>query len=152
YEAHTVNGESLHRPGKFELCHRGTLLLEEVTEMSVSLRARVVKALQHPRLVKQKNDRTELDVRIMGTSKIQTDACSADNNLSGGLFSGRGVFTLSLPPLYQRREEIPILLEHFMKRLARHYGIPERRISAEALATCQRHPWPGNLSELENFV
>jgi len=152
YQADTVNGDSFHRPGKFELCHRGTLLLEDVTEMSVSLQARVVKALQHPRLVKQKNDRTELDVRILGTSKIQTDAGSDDENVSSDLLSRLSAFTLYLPPLYQRREEIPILLEHFMKRLARHFGLPERRISAEALDTCQRHPWPGNLSELENFV
>jgi DNA-binding NtrC family response regulator len=150
YEADTVNGESSHRPGKFELCHRGTLLLEEVTEVSPSLQARIVKALQHPRVVKQKNDRMELDVRILGTSK--TDAGGADKNVSGDLLSRLSAFTLYVPPLCQRREEIPILLEHFMKRLARHYGLPERRISAEALDTCRRHPWPGNLSELENFV
>jgi two-component system, NtrC family, response regulator AtoC len=151
HSAEEVNSVGYHRPGKFELCHRGTLVLEEITEMSPSLQAKVVAALQRPRVVKRGNDKLDLDVRILGTSKADFEETNA-NRVSGELLRRLSAFTISVPPLRQRKEDIPILLGHFMKRLARHYGLPARSFSIQALAGCQRYPWPGNVEELENFV
>jgi two-component system, NtrC family, response regulator AtoC len=150
--ADEVNSGGYHRPGKFELCHRGTLLLEEISEMSPNLQAKVVAALQRTRVVKRNNDRIDLDVRIVGTSKADVDSAGAEGNQNGDLLSRLSAFTISVPPLRQRREDIPILLGHFMKRLARHYGLPPRKLSTLAFEGCQRYSWPGNVEELENFV
>jgi len=152
YSADEVNSGGYHRPGKFELCHRGTLVLEEISEMSPSLQAKVVTALQRPRVVKRSNEKADLDVRILGTSKTDLDAAQAENKMSGDLLSRLSAFTISVPPLRQRKEDIPVLLGHFMKRLARHYGLPPRNLSTHALEGCQRYSWPGNVEELENFV
>jgi DNA-binding NtrC family response regulator len=152
YSADEVNSGGYHRPGKFELCHRGTLVLEEISEMSLSLQAKVVAALQRPRVVKRNNDKADLDVRILGTSKSDLDAAEVENKMNGDLLSRLSSFTISVPPLRQRKEDIPVLLGHFMKRLARHYGLPPRNFSIHALEGCQRYSWPGNVEELENFV
>jgi DNA-binding NtrC family response regulator len=152
FAADEVNSSGYHRPSKFELCHRGTLLLEEISEMSSGLQAKVVAALQRPRVVKRNNDRVDLDVRIVGTSEADLDAADAEGHVHGDLLSRLTAFTISVPPLRQRHEDIPILLGHFMKRLARHYGLPPRKLSTLAFEGCQRYSWPGNLEELENFV
>jgi len=150
YSADPVNSNGFRRPGKFELCDRGTLLLEEIPEMSPSLQAKVVSALQSPRVVKKSNDKVALDVRILGTSKVNPETASVA--MRGDLLGRLSAFTINVPPLRQRREDLPILLGHFMKRLARHYGLPPRKFSAQALEGCQRYSWPGNIDELENFV
>ncbi len=152
YAADEVNSGGYHRPGKFELCHRGTLVLEQISEMSLSLQAKVVAALQRPRVVRKNNERADLDVRILGTSKTDVEAADVENQIGGDLLSRLSAFTISVPPLRQRKEDIPILLAHFMKRLARHYGLPPRKLSMHAVEGCQRYSWPGNVQELENFV
>lgn len=150
--ADEVNSAGYHRPGKFELCHRGTLVLEEISEMSLGLQGKVAATLQRPRLVKRGNDKADLDVRVLGTSKAGLDAADIENQMNGDLLSRMSAFTISVPPLRQRKEDIPVLLGHFMKRLARHYGLPPRNLSSHALEGCQRYSWPGNVEELENFV
>jgi two-component system, NtrC family, response regulator AtoC len=153
FAADEVNRGGYYRPGKFELCQRGTLLLEEITEMSPVLQAKVVAALQRSRVVKKNNnERADLDVRILATSKADPEAAEIEGKMNGDLLNRLSAFTLSVPPLRQRKEDIPILLGHFMKRLARHYGLPTRNLSAQAMEGCQRYSWPGNVEELENFV
>ena len=150
--ADEVNGGGYRRPGKFELCHRGTLVLQEISEMSLGLQAKVAAVLQRPRLIKRTNNKSELDVRILGTSKIDLDAVDDERKMNGDLLGRLSAFTINVPPLRQRREDIPVLLGHFMKRLARHYGLPARNLSPHVLDSCQRYSWPGNVEELENFV
>ncbi len=120
--------------------------------MSLGLQGKVAATLQRPRLVKRGNDKADLDVRVLGTSKADLDAADIENQMNGDLLSRMSAFTISVPPLRQRKEDIPVLLGHFMKRLARHYGLPPRNLSSHALEGCQRYSWPGNVEELENFV
>jgi len=150
--ADEVSSGGYHRPGKFELCHRGTLVLEEISEMSLGLQAKVAAALQNPCLVKRGDDKAGLDVRILSTSKTDLDAADIEKKMNRDLLSRLSAFTVNVPPLRERKEDIPVLLGHFMRRLARHYGLPPRNLSTHALEGCQRYCWPGNVEELENFV
>jgi len=127
-------------------------VLQEISEMSLGLQAKVAAVLQRPRLIKRTNNKSELDVRILGTSKIDLDAVDDERKMNGDLLGRLSAFTINVPPLRQRREDIPVLLGHFMKRLARHYGLPARNLSPHVLDSSQRYSWPGNVEELENFV
>lgn len=148
----TVNGTTAHRPGEFEFCHRGTLLLEEVSAMPASLQVRVLRALQQQRILRRGSEKTVLDVRVLATNTTELDSEKLPGQGSGDLTTSLSAFTIHVPPLRHHAEDIPVLLEHFMKRLARHYGFPSRKFSNAALDVCEHYPWPGNVQGLENFV
>jgi two-component system, NtrC family, response regulator AtoC len=127
-------------------------MLEEVSEMSSSLQARVASVLQRPRNMKRGAEKTDLDVRILATNTAEVEGEGPEGKSGGELISRLSAFTIHVPPLRQRKEDIAVLLAHFMKKLARHYGLPTRNLSAHALEACLRYSWPGNVTELENFV
>jgi two-component system, NtrC family, response regulator AtoC len=93
-----------------------------------------------------------LDVRILASSSANIERALAEGKLREDLYYRLSAFTVQVPPLRQRRGEISILLSHLMHKLARHYGLPAREFSSVVLDACQRHSWPGNLTELEAFV
>ena len=147
----TVNGTTAHRPEDFEFCHRGTLLLEEISEMPPSLQVKVLQALQPQRIRRRGSEKTLLDVRVLATNTTGLDP----ENLRGrrrDLMKRLSAFTIHVPPLRQHTEDIPVLLEHFMKRLARHYGLESRKFSNAALDVCKQYSWPDNVKGLKNFV
>ena len=148
-----TNGNGRTKPGKLELCHRGTLLLDEITEMPLSLQPKLLHVLQDGYFVRQGSDRRiEVDVRILAASQVNIDQALAERKLREDLYYRLSTFTVHVPALRQRKEEIPLLLSHFMNQLAKRYSLPCRIISAAALKACQQHSWPGNLRELEKFV
>ena len=141
------------RPGKLELCEKGTILLEEITEMPMALQAKLLEVLQNKRFVRPGNGASiEVDVRVLVASTTSVETAISDNKLREDLYYHLSAYTIHVPPLRQRREEVPLLLRHFMQRLARHYGLSPRAFSPGMLGACQAHSWPGNLRELENFV
>ncbi len=145
------NGRS--KPSKLELCQGGTLFLDEITEMPLHLQARLLRVLQEGRLVHSSNgNRVEIDVRILAATQAHPEQAIADQHLREDLYYRLSTFTVHVPSLRQRKEEIPLLLSHFMNRLARRYNLPARIFSAAAVQACQRYSWPGNLRELEKFV
>ena len=93
-----------------------------------------------------------VDVRVLAARQGGLEVALAENNVNHELHHRLSVFQLHVPPLRERREEIPLLLGHFMNRMARRYGVPAPRFSKDVLDACQRHSWPGNLRELENFA
>jgi len=148
-----ANGNGRNKPGKLELCHRGTLLLDEITEMPLSLQAKLLHVLQEGYFVRQGSDRRiEADVRILVTSRFNIEQALAERKLREDLYYRLCSFTMHVPALRQRKEEIPLLLNHLMNQLAKRYSLPARMFSGAALDVCQRHSWPGNLRELEKFV
>ena len=148
-----ANGKAESTPGKFEQCVRGTVLLEDVDAMPALLQDRLLKLLQTRELVRcGEQNAVELDVRIIAVMDTETETALAETAANPELYHRLSVFQLHVPPLRERREEIPLLLGHFMNRLARHYGVPAPRITNGLLDACQRHAWPGNLRELENFA
>ena len=149
-----ANGNGRTKPGKLELCQRGTLFLDEITEMPMSLQAKLLHVLQDGYFVRVRaatagsrwmcaswRPRRSTSNRPLPTRKLRED-----------LYYRLSAFTVHVPALRQRKEEIPLLLGHFMNQLARRYSLPARIFSAAALDACQRHSWPGNLRELEKFV
>jgi len=132
---------------------KGTLLLEEITEMPLSLQSRVVQVLQDRQSLRSDEDAPlEVGVRILASSSAKVNRALAENELREDLYYRLSAFTVHVPPLRQRREEITVLLQYSMKKLARYYGLPPREFTAPVLAACANHPWPGNLEELETFV
>ena len=145
------NGRS--RPSKLELCQRGTLFLDAITEMPMSLQARLLQVLQDGHFVRRGGEAPiEMDVRIMAATQVNIEHGIAERRLREDLYYRLSAFTVHVPALRQRKEEIPLLLSHFMNRLAPRYSLPARSFSATVLDACQRHSWPGNLRELEKFV
>lgn len=139
--------------GKLEAGEKGTLLLDEITEMPLGLQSRLLQVLQEKRFVRPGDGRpVEVGVRILAASSDHLDRALAEKRLRADLYHRLSGFTVHVPPLRQRREEVRILLRYSMHKLARYYGLPPREFSPSALAACQNHSWPGNLKELETFV
>ncbi|MGB8887779.1 MAG: sigma-54 dependent transcriptional regulator [Candidatus Korobacteraceae bacterium] len=141
------------RPGKLELCEKGTILLDEITEMPLALQTKLMEVLQNKRFVRPGNRTSvEVDVRILASSTTSVESAISENKLREDLCYRLSAYTLQVPPLRQRKEEVPLLLRHFMQQVAKRYGLSPRTFSPGVLGTCQTHSWPGNLRELENFV
>jgi two-component system response regulator AtoC len=148
-----VQGQPESTVGKFEQCGRGTVLLEDFDTMPSAVQQRLLRLLQTREFVRC-GGRTPIrvDVRIMAASDGDLETAVTETSFNQELYHRLSVFQLHVPPLRERREEIPLLLGHFMNRLTRRYGVPAPRFSNVLLDACQRHSWPGNLRELESFV
>ena len=148
-----VPGNGWNRPSKFELCKRGTLLLDEITEMPASLQLKLLMVLEDGSFITADGQsRVEMGARIMAAASGNLEQAMAEGKLREDLYYRLSAFTVHVPPLRDRKEEIPLLLGHFMNQLARKYGLPTRMFSPAMVAACQRYDWPGNLRELEQFV
>ncbi len=153
YEAGAFTGAVRARPGKFEAAENGTILLDEIGEMSPNLQAKLLHVLQdgaYSRLGSRKM--VKADVRVLSATNIDVQRAIATAQFRADLYYRLNAFTLWLPPLRERREEIPLLLRQFMLRFAESYSRPILPITAAMHEACLRHPWPGNLREMENFV
>jgi two-component system response regulator AtoC len=139
--------------GHFAAGEKGTILLEEIADMPAAVQFRLLQALQNNELRAPAGaEGAPANVRILATSSINLDRALAEKRLREDLYHRLSAFTIQVPALRQRKDEIAILLRYFMHNLARHYGLPARGFSASMVAACQRYSWPGNLRELEAFV
>src|ERR1700756_3977393 len=153
YEAGAFTGATHTKPGKFELCNRGTILLDEIGEMPPTLQAKLLHVLQDQQFSRLGSRSViKVDVRILAATNIDIPEALATKRLREDLYYRLNAFTLSLPPLRDRREEIPVLLKHSMTRMAERYARPPLPLSPMLLQACHNHPWPGNLRELNNFL
>jgi len=153
YEAGAFTGATHPKPGKFELCNKGTILLDEVGEMPPLLQAKLLHVLQDQQFSRL-GGRTviKVDVRILAATNINISEALATKRLREDLYYRLNAFTLQLPPLRERKEEIPILLKHFMSRMSEQYARAPLPLSQPLLQACQDYAWPGNLRELSNFI
>jgi len=153
YERGVFTGAMRTKPGKFELGDKGTILLDEVAEMPANLQAKLLHVLQDKQFFRLGGENTiEVDVRILAATNVNVHQVIAERRFREDLYYRLSAFTIMLPPLRERQEEIPLLLRHFMGRTATHYSRPTIRFSPALIEACLRYPWPGNLRELENFV
>jgi two-component system response regulator AtoC len=153
YEHSSVDGRPESTPGKFEQCSKGTILLDEFDGMPDEVQRRLLKVLETGEFVRRGGrDPIRADVRIIAATCGDLELAAAEKRVQEELFYRLSVFELRVPSLRERQEEIPLLLGHFMNRLARRYGVPAPRFSSVLLDACQQYPWPGNLRELENFA
>jgi two-component system, NtrC family, response regulator AtoC len=153
YEPGAFTGATRAKPGKFELCNKGTILLDEIGEMPPALQAKLLHVLQDGTFSRL-GSRTsvKVDVRVLAATNINIQQAIADRKLREDLYYRLNGFTLTLPPLRDRKEEVPILMKHFMSRMAEKYARQALPFSPALMQACQSYNWPGNLRELENFV
>ncbi len=153
YEAGAFTGANHAKPGKFELCNKGTILLDEIGEMPPLLQAKLLHVLQDQTFSRLGSRAViKVDVRILAATNINIPEAIATKRLREDLYYRLNAFTLSLPPLRDRKEEIPILLKHFMSRMSESYARPPLPLGPALMEACLRHAWPGNLRELSNFI
>jgi DNA-binding NtrC family response regulator len=153
YELTSMRGALEVKPGKLEFANNGTLLLEELDSVPESLLAKLLPVVQQGQFVRLAGEApVKTDVRLIATITLSSDGDASRYHSRIEASRRFSKYTLEVPPLRERVEDIPLLLGNFITRLARRYGLPVRQISSRALDTCQRYSWPGNLRELENFV
>jgi DNA-binding NtrC family response regulator len=153
YEAGAFTGATHAKPGKFELCNKGTILLDEIGEMPPILQAKLLHVLQDQQFSRLGSRSViKVDVRILAATNINIPEALATKRLREDLYYRLNAFTLNLPPLRERKEEIPILLKHFMARMSERYARSPLPLTPMLMAACLEYPWPGNLRELSNFL
>ena len=153
YEHSNGNGRLDSKPGKFELCAKGTILLEDFEVMPGPVQLRLLRLLQTKEFVRFGGQSpVRVDVRIIASTKGDLNVAVAEKRVHEELYYHLSAFELHVPALRERREEVPLLLGHFMNRLTRRYGVPAPHFSGALLDACQHYLWPGNLRELEIFV
>jgi DNA-binding NtrC family response regulator len=153
YQAGAFTGATKSKPGMFEQGDKGTILLDEIGEMPPALQAKLLHVLQDNQFCRL-GDRsiTKVDVRVIAATNIDIQEAIANKKLRMDLYYRLNGVSLRLPPLRERREEIPILLKQFVAQLAEKYGRPAPVISQPLIQACLTYNWPGNLRELQNFV
>lgn len=153
YEPGAFTGATRSKPGKFELCNKGTILLDEIAEMPTSLQAKLLHVLQDQQFSRLGGRTTiSVDVRILAATNVEVSEAIRTRKLRDDLYYRLNAFTIHLPPLRERREEIPLLLRHFMARFAAQYARDPLPLSPALVDASLRHAWPGNLRELQNVV
>lgn len=155
YEPGAFTGAARSKPGKFRQCNNGTMFLDEIGEMHPSLQAKLLQVLQDGSFSPLGSRATEkVNVRILAATNIDMKAAIAQRTFREDLYYRLNGFCLRLPPLRERREEIPVLIDHFLRSRAHEFGLAdgEPTLSPRLRNACLRYDWPGNLRELETFV
>ncbi len=146
-------GATATKAGKFELADGGTLLLDEIGEMPVNLQPKLLRALQERAFERLGDTRTiAVNIRVVATTNVSLYTMVEQGKFRADLYYRLNVIPLSLPPLRNRREDIPALAESFACDFARELGRPSPILSAEFIDNLQRQAWPGNVRELRNFI
>lgn len=153
YEQGAFTGAVKTKPGKFEICSGGTIFLDEIGEMPAILQAKLLQVLQDGTFSRLgSRSPMKVDVRVIAATNINMKEAMAQKTFREDLYYRLNGFTLSIPPLRERREEIPVLSEYFMRKGAKRYGRDPLPFSPRLMNALTDHPWPGNLRELENVV
>jgi formate hydrogenlyase transcriptional activator len=153
HEAGAFTGATKPRAGRFEVAHRGTLFLDEVAELSPETQVLLLRVLQE-RVIERVGSSAPrpVDVRVIAATHRDLRAGAAEGWFRADLLYRLDVFPLPVPPLRERREDIPALAEHFVARLSGRLHRPARRVSPRALDLLTAYHWPGNVRELENLI
>lgn len=141
------------RIGKFEQANGGTLFLDEIGDMSLSAQAKVLRALQENRITRVGGDKDiKVDVRIVAATNKNVLQMIQEKSFREDLYHRIGVILIQVPALKDRKDDIPILIDHFLQLIASEYGSPVKKMAPEAVKHLQSLDWPGNIRELKNVV
>lgn len=150
YEKGAFTGASIRKPGKFEIADKGTVLLDEVTEMDLRLQAKLLRVLQEKEIeVIGSRFPKNVDVRVVATSNRDIDKYVEEGKFREDLYYRLNVFPIIVPPLRERKEDIPVLVGHFLKKFAKGMDVS---VSEEAMEFLKSRNWKGNVRELENAI
>jgi DNA-binding NtrC family response regulator len=141
------------RIGKFEQANEGTLFLDEIGDMSLSAQAKVLRALQENKITRVGGDKDiQVDVRVVAATNKDLKKEISENKFREDLYHRIGVIILHVPPLRERKEDIPLLVDRFLEDIAAEYGAKKKSISKEALEILNDFQWTGNIRELRNVT
>jgi formate hydrogenlyase transcriptional activator len=153
HEKGAFTGAVQRRQGRFELAHSGTIFLDEVGDLPLETQVTLLRVLQERQFERVGGNRTlTTDVRIIAATNRDLNAAIAAGTFRSDLFYRLNVFPIEVPPLRKRKEDIPMLVEYFVKRYAEKAGKQIREIDTNTLELCQSYPWPGNIRELQNII
>jgi len=153
HEKGAFTGAHARRLGKFELAHGGTVFLDEIGCLRLDLQAKLLRALQEREIERLGGTRpVPIDVRILAATNVNLRAAVKGRAFREDLYYRLNVVPIHVPPLRERREDIPLLVTHFIRKIARECRRDIRGVSAGALEVLTRYDWPGNVRELENVV
>ncbi|HTI38140.1 MAG TPA: sigma 54-interacting transcriptional regulator [Vicinamibacterales bacterium] len=153
FERGAFTGAIQHKPGKFEFANHGTMFLDEISEMTPPLQSKLLQVLQDGEFARLGGRQdVRVDVRVVAATNRDLDSAVAEGKFREDLFFRLNVVCITLPPLRQRRDEIPALTEYFLRRYSEHYNKPPLALATDALRLFAEYDWPGNVRELENLV
>jgi two-component system response regulator AtoC len=153
HEKGAFTGAIARRKGKFEIAHQGTLFLDEIGDIGPKLQVDLLRVLEERRFCRiGGNEPVEVDVRIVAATNKDLQRAVAGGTFREDLFYRLNVIPIRLPPLRERREDVPLLVEHFLERLAAELEREFEGVSTEAMNALMLHPWPGNVRELRNVL
>ena len=153
HERGSFTGAIGRKIGKFELAHRGTLFLDEISELYPELQVKLLRVLEERRVMRVGgSDLIEVDFRLVAATNKDLEREIAEGRFREDLFYRLKVVTLTIPPLRDRLDDIPLLAEHYLRQHCKEHGREPKRLSREALAALRAYPWPGNVRELRNAL
>ena len=141
------------KPGKFELADNGTLFLDEIGDMSLSAQAKVLRALQENKITRVGGEKDmKVNVLILAATNKDLKKEIASGNFREDLYHRLSVIVIKVPSLNERKDDLPLLADHFLQQIADEYGQPKKNINAAALKALQQHDWTGNIREFRNVI
>jgi len=153
HEKGAFTGADRRRIGKFEQCHGGTIFLDEIGDMPLVTQSKILRLLQEQAFERVGGNETiQTDVRLVAATHRDLKAWSDEGKFRPDLYYRVGVFTIHLPPLRQRGEDLPMLVQHYLRRYSRELGREVREVAPETLERLRSYPWPGNIRELQSVL
>ena len=152
FERGAFTGALQARAGKFEFANRGTIFLDEIGEMLPSLQAKLLHVLQDGTFSRLGGSEVSVDVRVIAATNRRLEEAVAAGQFREDLFFRLNVVSICMPPLRERREEIPLFVRHFLDKYAAHYNRPGVELDRATLESFMEYDWPGNVRELENLI
>ncbi|WP_035587785.1 sigma-54-dependent transcriptional regulator [Hippea jasoniae] len=153
YEKGSFSGATKTHKGKFEQANKGTLLLDEITEMPLELQAKLLRVIQEKVIDRIGGvEPIKVDVRIICTTNRNIEDYVKEGKFREDLYYRISVFPITIPPLRERKEDIPLLAEHFLKQFSSSFGKNIEKIDDSAMEILINYPWPGNIRELQNVI
>jgi len=146
-------GAQTNRAGRFEQAHKGTLFLDEIGYMSPNLQVKLLRVLQEREFERLGSSQTiKCDVRLIAATSANLERMINEGTFRRDLYYRLNVIPINLPPLRQRRDDIPLLVQHFIKKFCQQLGVNTKQISQQTMKRLMSYDWPGNVRELENVI
>ncbi|MGH7454690.1 MAG: sigma-54 interaction domain-containing protein, partial [bacterium] len=153
YEKGAFTGADSRKKGRFELAHNGTIFLDEIGDVSAGVQTKLLRVLQEKEISRLgSNEPIKVDVRVVTATNRDLEQALSNGLFREDLYYRLNVIPIFLPPLRERREDIPLLIDHFIKRYSKLNNKTMLGIAEDALELCEAYDWPGNVRELENAI
>ncbi len=153
YEKGAFTGAHKTKPGRFEIATKGTIFLDEIGDLPLELQSKLLQVLEQHEFMRVGGVKTiNVDVRIVCATNRNLEKALEDKTLRDDLYYRLNEITINLPPLREKKEDIPLLVEHFLEKYNSLYRKNFRKLSSDASRTLERHDWPGNVRQLENLI